>query len=1208
MAGIKFLADLDTKSPIQFQNSAGTDAGKIAMNGDDLVLSNAVGDILFGDADSDIYIGDGVNNVDILFEQNGEIRGETGSSVSLTLGSSDTTLNLYNPQVANGMTLTSTLTMGAGSTIDYTPDTGVFLKFDGQTILERTTVNGGLTLGHDDGVIIAGGDTSTVLNANVGVGGELVTVGAEGGLQVLAFPNNDTSWSNRERFLFSNDGKIYFGTASDTNLYRSAANTLKTDDSFVVGSRLYITTLDANTTSTTALVMNSTEVEKRTLGSLAFASSVNNSNWSGTDLAIANGGTGASTASAARTNLGLGTAATSAATDFVAVSGDTMTGNLTMGTNLIYGPVTTDYLDFDDDSTNYSSGVNATVLSSISDVVLITNANDGGGGEFAIWTGSSASGSKLLSISTAGNATFTGTLSASGYNKSNWDTAYSWGDHSSAGYGDATQDYVNEQITNLSLGTASQSAATDFVAVSGDTMTGALRIQEGASDQSTSADSTSVPSTTGAEFMRIEGVYTNGQYTHEFAKIDRGGNLPLYIRQSKGTANSFVNLARFGDHSYSAHEFEVFGSIKASGGDSGQWNTAYTDRNKWDGGSTGLNAATGRTSLGLGTAATSASTDFATAAQGTTADAALPKAGGTMTGDLTISQTDSTSPGYLIHLHNASNTNGATIKFSDTATQDSQSGNITFYHQDGKSYGSGASFIIGTSETTSTILADGKLMYAEGIYSKPSSGTGAGTRKDSNWDTAYGWGNHASAGYLTSLPSHNHDDRYYTETEINTKYTTTDGSGNGWKFTLGDEGNISGNKWYKVATINQGSGGLHIKGSFSNHVESFGTQHIDLLLQGREGNSGDEIEITGRVDVLNNASSGTDKVGVRVIEADTSSSPNYHYYDVYMRTTRYTQAEFHLTKFGQSSFHTSKPSVTSEPAPVSGGNVELDTSSLAEGNYVVDDSTPREIYHEGHKPTYTELGTMAYTNLTGTPTIPTNNNQLTNGAGYVTGVAWNELGGDQSEIPVSGFNNDAGYVTSSGVTTVGAGSLIDVDVVGGTSTVNVDLSELTDMTAAMVNTDEFVVLDGTAQRRKAAREIDVSLFNNDAGYLTAHPNITAASSSDNSGRTYIQDITLDSNGHVTGITTATETVTDTNTTYSAGSGLDLTGTTFSIEPDLRDNVTLIGKNGSNYIAIDHDDNNCIDFYISGVWVARMEADGDLHMKGDVIAYSDIFNP
>ena len=70
----------------------------------------------------------------------------------------------------------------------------------------------------------------------------------------------------------------------------------------------------------------------------------------------------------------------------------------------------------------------------------------------------------------------------------------------------------------------------------------------------------------------------------------------------------------------------------------------------------------------------------------------------------------------------------------------------------------------------------------------------------------------------------------------------------------------------------------------------------------------------------------------------------------------------------------------------------------------------------------------------------------------------------------------------------------------------------------------------------------------------------------------------------------------------------MTGTTFSIEPDLRDGITRIGKDSNNYIAIDADDNNTIDFFVSGVWVARMEADGDLHMKGDVVAFSDIFNP
>lgn len=93
-----------------------------------------------------------------------------------------------------------------------------------------------------------------------------------------------------------------------------------------------------------------------------------------------------------------------------------------------------------------------------------------------------------------------------------------------------------------------------------------------------------------------------------------------------------------------------------------EWDAAYTDRLKWDGGATSLNATTGRTSLGLGTAATTDATAYATAAQGAKADTALQS----------YTETD---PVYV----------------------------------------------------------------ASSWYST--------TNNSTNWNTAYGWGNHASAGY-----------------------------------------------------------------------------------------------------------------------------------------------------------------------------------------------------------------------------------------------------------------------------------------------------------------------------------------------------------------------------------------------------------------------------------------------------------------------------
>lgn len=82
-----------------------------------------------------------------------------------------------------------------------------------------------------------------------------------------------------------------------------------------------------------------------------------------------------------------------------------------------------------------------------------------------------------------------------------------------------------------------------------------------------------------------------------------------------------------------------------------------------------------------------------------------------------------------------------------------------------------------------------------------------------------------------------------------------------------------------------------------------------------------------------------------------------------------------------------------------------------------------------------------------------------------------------------------------------------------------------------------------------------------SGTTFSHTDTSSQSSVNGSGRTYIQDITLDTYGHVTGIATATETVTntDTNTTYSAGNGLSLSGTQFLMSGSYSGNFTASGN-------------------------------------------------
>jgi len=111
----------------------------------------------------------------------------------------------------------------------------------------------------------------------------------------------------------------------------------------------------------------------------------------------------------------------------------------------------------------------------------------------------------------------------------------------------------------------------------------------------------------------------------------------------------------------------------------------------------------------------------------------------------------------------------------------------------------------------------------------------------------------------------------------------------------------------------------------------------------------------------------------------------------------------------------------------------------------------------------------------------------------------------KANIAISGFNNDSGFTTNTGTVTsvsggngltgtvttsgslaVGAGTLIDVTA----DAVNVDLSELATSTSD-ADGDFFVVVDSVnAQKKLTKANINISGFNNDAGYTTNTGDIT----------------------------------------------------------------------------------------------------------------------
>ena len=127
----------------------------------------------------------------------------------------------------------------------------------------------------------------------------------------------------------------------------------------------------------------------------------------------------------------------------------------------------------------------------------------------------------------------------------------------------------------------------------------------------------------------------------------------------------------------------------------------------------------------------------------------------------------------------------------------------------------------------------------------------------------------------------------------------------------------------------------------------------------------------------------------------------------------------------------------------------------------------------------------------GTLSFPINNNQITNGAGYITSASLPSVGNGTLTMTTStGLDGGATFTANQSgnsafavtldLTEITLGAGLDSTATG----LSLDLSEF-GVAGTLVGTDEFIVLDGNAEKKKAANAIGLSIFNNDAGFITS---------------------------------------------------------------------------------------------------------------------------
>ncbi len=561
------------------------------------------------------------------------------------------------------------------------------------------------------------------------------------------------------------------------------------------------------------------------------------------------------------------------------------------------------------------------------------------------------------------------------------------------------------------------------------------------------------------------------------------------------------------------------------------------------------------------------SSDYATAAQGTTADNALPKAGGTMSGNI------DGNGNKMLFANMYSN-------LVDLPSATTYHGMFAHVHATGKAYfaHSGA-WVPLANESTTLALAGGTMtgdvLYNDNVKAK----FGAGSDLEIYHDGSNSYVSDVGTGQLNIQ---------------GTNLYLKNGSGSE-VYALFQEGANNTYFYYNGSPkLSITSTGVQVSGNISNATGDFTLDVAGNIILDADGGAVQFLDGgTGFGEVFKSSSN------MVVYSSISNGDMKFMGNDGGSNITALT---LDMSAAGAATFN--------DAVKLGDGNV----LSLGVGNdlEIYSDGTNGQIAAQNGNLTldvagdinFDAGGTDIYLKTQGNSWghfMTTSNNFYINSTITDGDIVFQGVDGGSTITALTLDMSAAGAATFNSGITVGGTVTADGVSLGDNETIRLGVGD--DLQILHDGSNSIIKDVGTGNLQIRATNFNLLNADGNENYMSANDNGNVNLYYDNA----VKLATTSSGVTVTGTVAATSYTGDgsnltgiSDTTYSAGSGLDLSGTTFSVESDLRGDVWLMGRDNNDYIAVNPTE---INFVLDNAVDMRLDGNADLHVEGNVIAYS-----